>query len=64
MLFIGDEIPADVLAKRVNTAFAFPAPVTQVEEDISCLELFHGPTLAFKDFWWPFYGSNVIRSRG
>ncbi|CAR40243.1 threonine synthase [Proteus mirabilis] len=48
--FIGDEIPADVLAKRVNTAFAFPAPVTQVEEDISCLELFHGPTLAFKDF--------------
>lgn len=48
--FIGDEIPADVLAKRIKTAFAFPAPVTQVEDDISCLELFHGPTLAFKDF--------------
>lgn len=48
--FIGDEIPVDVLAERVSTAFAFPAPVTKVEDDVSCLELFHGPTLAFKDF--------------
>lgn len=48
--FIGDEIPADVLEKRISTAFTFPAPVIQVEDDISCLELFHGPTLAFKDF--------------
>ena len=44
--FIGDEIPQDVLQQRVRAAFAFPAPVSKVQEDVGCLELFHGPTLA------------------
>ncbi|MFZ4833567.1 threonine synthase [Rouxiella sp. Mn2063] len=48
--FIGDEIPEEQLHQRVKNAFAFPAPVAQVESDVACLELFHGPTLAFKDF--------------
>ncbi|WP_294912235.1 threonine synthase [Tatumella sp. UBA2305] len=48
--FIGDEIPEAELAERVKAAFAFPAPVQPVSDDIACLELFHGPTLAFKDF--------------
>ena len=48
--FIGDEIPQEALEARVRTAFTFPAPVSQVEGDVGCLELFHGPTLAFKDF--------------
>lgn len=48
--FIGDEIPPEQLEARVRAAFAFPAPVKQVEPDVGCLELFHGPTLAFKDF--------------
>lgn len=48
--FIGDEIPEQELAARVKAAFAFPAPVQTVSEDMACLELFHGPTLAFKDF--------------
>jgi len=48
--YIGDEIPAPQLHERVKAAFAFPAPVKAVSEDIACLELFHGPTLAFKDF--------------
>ncbi|MCD1127156.1 threonine synthase [Jinshanibacter sp. LJY008] len=47
---IGDEISADAVAKRVANAFQFPAPVVAVEKDIATLELFHGPTLAFKDF--------------
>lgn len=47
---IGDEIPADQLAKLVENAFTFPAPVAKVEENVYALELFHGPTLAFKDF--------------
>ncbi|MGV8502290.1 pyridoxal-phosphate dependent enzyme, partial [Pseudomonas aeruginosa] len=34
----------------VKTAFAFPAPVSKVEDDVATLELYHGPTLAFKDF--------------
>ncbi|WP_414147482.1 threonine synthase [Erwinia sp. BNK-24-b] len=48
--FIGDEIEAHQLHERVKNAFAFPAPVAKVTDDISALELFHGPTLAFKDF--------------
>ncbi len=48
--FIGDEIPEEQLYQRVKNAFAFPAPVAKVTDDVSCLELFHGPTLAFKDF--------------
>ncbi|WP_437614373.1 threonine synthase [Erwinia sp. V71] len=48
--FIGDEIAAHQLQDRVKQAFAFPAPVARVSDDIAALELFHGPTLAFKDF--------------
>ncbi len=47
---IGDELPEAELAARVRAAFAFPAPLNPVEPDVACLELFHGPTLAFKDF--------------
>ncbi|HDS3826019.1 TPA: threonine synthase [Morganella morganii] len=47
---IGDEIPEAELAARVRAAFAFPVPLNPVEPDVACLELFHGPTLAFKDF--------------
>lgn len=48
--YLGDEFSADVIYNRVKAAFAFPAPVASVEPDIAALELFHGPTLAFKDF--------------
>ncbi|WP_343192739.1 threonine synthase [Buchnera aphidicola (Taiwanaphis decaspermi)] len=49
--FIGDEIPKKELKKRVKLAFNFfPTKIIQVSKNINCLELFHGPTLAFKDF--------------
>lgn len=48
--YLGDEFSADVIYNRVKAAFAFAAPVASVEPDIAALELFHGPTLAFKDF--------------
>ena len=35
--FIGDEIPQEILEKRVRAAFAFPAPVAQVAADVGCL---------------------------
>lgn len=47
---IGDEISKAELSKRIQQAFAFPAPVRSVSAQTGCLELFHGPTLAFKDF--------------
>lgn len=48
--YIGDELSEQDVAQRVKNAFQFPAPVVAVEQDIATLELFHGPTLAFKDF--------------
>lgn len=48
--YIGDEIETHQLLSRLKTAFTFPAPVVSVTDDIATLELFHGPTLAFKDF--------------
>ncbi len=47
---IGDELPKAVLDGVVERAFAFGAPLAQVTDNVYCLELFHGPTLAFKDF--------------
>ena len=47
---IGDELPAEQLSAMVGRAFNFKAPVVKVAERIHALELFHGPTLAFKDF--------------
>ena len=47
---IGDEFDAGVLERIVTSAFNFAVPLKPVAETISTLELFHGPTLAFKDF--------------
>ena len=47
---IGDEIPNQKLVSIIKTAFSFDVPISLVEENIFCLELFHGPTHSFKDF--------------
>lgn len=48
--FMADEFPADVLERLVADALNFPAPTVQTAPKQYVLELFHGPTLAFKDF--------------
>ncbi|WP_225085840.1 threonine synthase [Pectobacterium colocasium] len=62
--YIGDEIAAETVFERVKTAFAFPAPVAPVAEDIAALELFHGPTLAFKDFGGRFMAQMLTEVSG
>ncbi|TRW27392.1 threonine synthase [Flavobacterium zepuense] len=47
--FIGDEIPEEKLRQIVEETLSFPFPLVVVEKDIFALELFHGPTMAFKD---------------
>ncbi|KDN09778.1 MULTISPECIES: threonine synthase [unclassified Gilliamella] len=59
--FIGDEISCDDMHRLVKNAFQFPAPVTSVEADIGSLELYHGPTLAFKDFGGRFMAQALVQ---
>lgn len=47
--FFGEDIPADDLKKIVYDTLSFDVPAVPVTENIYSLELFHGPTLAFKD---------------
>ncbi|HDR1923862.1 TPA: threonine synthase [Pasteurella multocida] len=61
---IGEEISLTQLAKMVENAFTFPAPVAKVEEGVYALELFHGPTLAFKDFGGRFMAQALATVRG
>lgn len=48
--FIGGEIPNQKLLTIIESAIDFPAPLVELSDQLSVLELFHGPTLAFKDF--------------
>lgn len=47
--FFGEDIPAGDLKKIVYDTLAFETPCVKVDDNIYSLELFHGPTLAFKD---------------
>lgn len=47
---IGDYIPKEKMKGIIDRAINFPAPVEMHDESIGTLELFHGPSLAFKDF--------------
>ena len=47
--YVGKEINDDDLFKIVSETVNFPIPLVKVNENIFSLELFHGPTLAFKD---------------
>jgi threonine synthase len=47
---LGADLPSAALRKMIDHAIQFDAPLVKVEAAVSALELFHGPTLAFKDF--------------
>ena len=48
--FIDDELSKNDLEEIVDCSITFDAPNKHLYDSIFCLELFHGPTLAFKDF--------------
>jgi len=48
--FIGDEINEEDLQNIIESSINFPVPLVSLNKNLSVLELFHGPTLAFKDF--------------
>ncbi len=47
---IDAELSLEKVKEMVTAAFNFPVEIKQIEKHIACLELFHGQTLAFKDF--------------
>ena len=47
--FVGDEIPTTILKEIIKKTIPFDFPVVNLDENIGSLELFHGPTMAFKD---------------
>ncbi|MCG9598351.1 threonine synthase [Vibrio sp. Isolate25] len=56
---IGDELAQDKVHSMVDAAFQFPAPINEVKQGVYALELFHGPTLAFKDFGGRFMAQSL-----
>ena len=47
--FVGDAIPKETLQEIVKDTLSFDFPVVPIDENTATLELFHGPTMAFKD---------------
>jgi len=47
--YVEGSVPEDELYRIIGETINFPIPLVKVTEDIYSLELFHGPTLAFKD---------------
>ena len=47
--FVGDEIPTKKLKEIIKETISFDFPLVKVNDNIASLELFHGPTMAFKD---------------
>ena len=46
----GDEFDRGALSSLIRDALNFPVPIVKLDDDLSVVELFHGPTFAFKDF--------------
>lgn len=57
--FIGEELSTDTVTQMLDSAFQFPAPIKQLKSGVYALELFHGPTLAFKDFGGRFMAQSL-----
>lgn len=57
--FIEDEISEDELKRIIERAVNFPAPLAALNDSLNILELFHGPTLAFKDFGARFMAETI-----
>ncbi len=56
-LFFAGDVPAEAMHAAIKRAYDFSCPLRQLGNKLSVLELFHGPTFAFKDFGARFMGA-------
>ena len=61
--FFGEDVPAETLKQIVYDTLSFDVPAVKVKDNIYSLELFHGPTLAFKDVGGRFMAYTVFNPR-
>jgi threonine synthase len=63
---LADELGREPVARAVRDALDFPVPLVEVRPGVFALELFHGPTLAFKDFGARFFAAvlDLVRDPG
>jgi threonine synthase len=47
--FFKDDVPERVIEEIISDSLDFPIPLSRIETGVYCMELFHGPTMAFKD---------------
>ncbi len=62
--YLDSELPDAVIRSLCSDAFSFPVKRVVLSPDLSVLELFHGPTLAFKDFGARFLARSLAAFRG
>ena len=60
-LMLGSDIDSSDIREIVNDTFSFDIPLVRIDKDIYSLELFHGPTLAFKDVGARFLAREISR---
>ncbi len=60
---LGDELGETACDRIVRDALNFPVPLARIDERVFALELFHGPTLAFKDFGARFMARAMAEGR-
>lgn len=58
-LFFGDDVEPQKLKQAVYSAYNFPISLNSLAQGVNTLELFHGPTCAFKDFGARFMGKMI-----
>ena len=62
--WLAGELGQNIVDAMVSQAFNFKVPVVEISQQLSVLELFHGPTLAFKDFGARFMAQCLSQTGG